>query len=794
MFKIYFRTGLRNLIRHKSISLINLIGLTLGLSAIMVLSVMIYQYLTANGQFSNKNRMYYVKTVAADGNGSMQTPFPFLYEFMKISPQVEAGTHLQSWNWPWLKAGNKEFQEKTYYVDPGFFRVFSFPLESGNPATALNDKNSIVISHELAEKLYGKEDAMGKTLTVDDSVQRVVMGVMAPIPTNTAIRPEVLLTTAHLKDNKEFANGADWYNTFADNYLLLAPGADTARVNAQLNQIVQAHYNVENRKVRLRLASYKNYVQEEGGNIIQVMVKGEVAMIGFILLVMVANLINLNAAMLFSRHKEVAVKKMMGGSKTHIVLQFCIENFMLMASSIVLAFLVFRSVLLPYINTLIGDRFGHIVLDWRHDYPLALVFLLAGLVIVVIVGSYPAWHLNSLKVTDAIKGKLGRSNNRQLTRNIFITLQFVLAITFIGITIILNSQIRHMKHAALGFDKDNVLVMPIDMAFKDPKVAAARFDVLLNDLRNNPYVKGISTSEDYPTAYSSNYNTYTDPATGKKLNFRHAYTDAGILSTYKIPVVEGRDFVNVAEPAGLNDIIINKRAVELLGWRGPVAGRQLKAGGGDETFTVVGVMDNFHYQDLTRNVEPLMHHYGGRQQLGFRSLSVRVDPAHGKEVVAQLEAGFKAMPSRRAFRYEYMSDRINRQYSLLDGILKATNYVALLTIFIAAMGLFGLIALFTRQRVKEIGIRKVLGASPGGIVALLSRNFIMLVGLALLIATPIAWAVMDRWLRDFAYRIEIRWWMLAGAGGLACVIALVTVGVHAVRAAVANPVDSLRSE
>jgi putative ABC transport system permease protein len=244
----------------------------------------------------------------------------------------------------------------------------------------------------------------------------------------------------------------------------------------------------------------------------------------------------------------------------------------------------------------------------------------------------------------------------------------------------------------------------------------------------------------------------------------------------------------------LDEIIINKKAVELLGWRGPVAGRQLRAGGGNETFTVVGVMEDFHYQDLTRNVEPLMHHYGGRQQLGFRNLSVRIDPAQSKAVLAQLEAGFKAMPSRRSFRYEYISDRINQQYSLLDGILKATNYVALLTIFIAAMGLFGLIALFTRQRVKEIGIRKVLGASPAGIVALLSRNFVMLVGIALLIATPMAWFVMDRWLRDFAYRIDIQWWMLLGAGGIATVIALVTVGYHAVRAAVANPVESLRSE
>jgi putative ABC transport system permease protein len=793
MFKIYFRTGLRNLIRHRSASLINLIGLTLGLSAIMVLSVLLYQYITANGQFKEKNRMYYVKSVTPDGRASSQTPFPFLYEAIKTSPQLAAGTHLLTWNRPWLKVGDKEFQESTYFVDPGFFRVFSFPLEAGNPVTALKEKNSIVLSHEMAEKLFGSIDPVGKTLTMDDSLPMTVTAVMQSIPSNTTFRPEVVLTTALLQDNKDFAAAADWYNTFSENYLLVEPGADTARLNAQLNAVAQAHYNPANKKVRLYLVPYTSFIKEEAGNIIQVMVKGEVAMIGFILLVMVANLLNLNAATLFSRHKEVAVKKMMGGTKKHILLQFCIENFILVAASVMLAFLLFQSVLLPYINTLVGTRFGNIVVNLRHDYPLALVFLLTGLLIVVVVGSYPAFHLNSLKVMDAIKGK-SRNQGSYLTRNVFITLQFVLAITFIAITLILNGQIRHMKTATLGFDKDNVLAIPLGMAFKDPKAANARFDVLLNDLRNNPYVQGISTSDDYPTAYSYNYNNYFDPATGRELNFRHAYTDAGLLSTYKIPLIEGRDFVNGSEPAGMQEIIINKRAVEALGWKGPVVGRHLKARGGDGTYTVVGVMDDFHYQDLTRNVEPLMHHYGGRQQLGANCLSVRVDPRHSKEILAQLEAGFKAMPARRSFRYEYISDRIQQQYALLDGIGKATNYVALLTIFIASMGLFGLTALFTRQRVKEIGIRKVLGASPAGIVALLSRSFIFLVGIAVLIAAPLAWFVMDRWLRDFAYRISVQWWMLLGAGAIACTIALVTVGFHAIRAAIANPVDSLRSE
>jgi len=245
----------------------------------------------------------------------------------------------------------------------------------------------------------------------------------------------------------------------------------------------------------------------------------------------------------------------------------------------------------------------------------------------------------------------------------------------------------------------------------------------------------------------------------------------------------------------MKDIIINRKAVGLMGWTlDNAVGRQLRAGGDPTLYKVVGVMEDFHYQDLAMDVEPLMHHYAGHTQMGFRYLSIRTSPGGEKSVQRQLDAAFKEIPSRRNLQLEFMSDRVDKQYALLEGILKATNYVALLTIFIAAMGLFGLIALFTRQRVKEIGIRKVLGASPVSIVRLLSRNFIILVGLALLIASPLSWMVMHKWLEDFAYRVDIEWWMLAGAGLIALIIALGTVAFHAVRAALTNPVESLRSE
>lgn len=800
MLKLYFRTGLRNLLHHRSFTLINLIGLALGLSGIMVLTVMLYQYLTANGQFKHKERMFYVKHQSSNGTESMQTPFPFLYEALKTCPEIEAGTHMQSWRYPWLKAGDREFQDMTRYVDTGFFRVFSFPLEYGDPATALREKFSVVLSHEMAEKLFGRINPVGRTVTMDDSIPLKVTGVLQTIPTNTTLRAEVLLTTELLYDNKDFVSTADWYNIFAGNYLLLRPGADTAKLNAQLRQLALAHYRPEIRKDRPKVAPFVNFVQEEAGNIVQVMIKGETGAIFFILLVIVANLINLNAATLFSRRKEVAVKKMMGGKRRHIILQFCVENGILVAASLTLAFLLFKSLLMPAMNDILRERFGDITLHMRRDYPLALLFVLAGLIIVIIAGSYPAFHLGRLRPADVIKGRLAAAGraDKPYTRNIFITLQFVLAIAFIGITIILHSQIRYMKGAALGFEKDHVLMGNFQLAYKNEQAAYTRFDALLNQLRGNPAIKGISTSEVVPTSYDDNYNQYYEPATGKQLSFRHAYTDAGLLPTYDIPIIAGRNFIegnSITDSLYVNDVIINRKAAGLLGWTPSQAvGRQLRQGGNPAIYRIVGVMEDFHYQDLTRNVEPLLHHYAGHQQLGYTYLSVRTAPGAEKAVLQQLEQAFKEMPSRRDFRPEYISDRVDHQYALLEGILKATNFVSLLTVFIAAMGLFGLIALYTRQRVKEIGIRKVLGASPGSIVRLLSRNFMILVGVALLIAAPLAWMAMHRWLQDFAYRISIQWWMLLEAGLIAIIIALATVAFHAVRAALVNPVDSLRAD
>ena len=794
MFKSYLKTGYRNLVKNTSFTLINLAGLTLGLASVMVLSLLVYEYLTANSVFKNQDRMVYLKTYDHSAKGYSQTPFPLLEEIVKTCPQVEAATHTQTWYYPWLKYGNKEFQDNTVFGEADFFRVFTFPFELGDAKTALNGKFNVVLSHETAEKLFGRQNPVGKTVSADDTLQLTITGVLKPVPINATVRPAVILSTELLKSNPDFKSSADWYNTFAESYLLLSPGADRQELIRQIDRIIKLNYPKDHKNNQVKPASFENLIKEESGDTISVIIKGATASAVFILLIIAANLLNLNMATMFNRAKEVAVKQMMGSSKRQIVWQFCTENTILVFTSLVLSFLLFRFVLLAQINAMVKNNFSEIPFDLLKDYPLTLTVIFVGILVVILAGTYPALHLTSLKVTDTVKGELGGKGRSYLTRNILITLQFTLAIIFIGITLILNKQMHYMKSASPGYNPNNVLVVPLDLAFKNSESAGARFDAVLNALRSNPYVKSISTSYTIPTTYQHNYNTYYDPATNEEAGLRQAGTDAGLIETFQIPLAEGRNFKNLPRDNEKNNVIINRAAMKALGWTSAV-GKQLKAKGSTrEASNVIGVMEDFNYQSLSQSIEPIIHSYSGEQGLKASFLSMRVDPKHATEITAFLQKAIQSMNPKREFTYNYLTDRVDQQYSLLNGILKVTNYVATITLFIAAMGMFGLIALFAGQRVKEIGIRKVLGAKTGDIVLLLSGNFILLVCLACLIATPVSWIMMHRWLQSFAYRTPVEWWVFALAGLIALAIALATVSFQAVKAALANPVKSLRSE
>lgn len=789
---INLKAAFRQLWKNKLFSMVNLIGLSVGLASVMALLIGVYMYMTSDSMHRDMARMYYLKSTNSDGNEFMQTTYPLLDEIVKTSPEVEAATHAQDWSNPWLKYNEKEAQESTMYVDSGFFRVFSFPLKYGNPATALQDKFSVVISDKVAVQLFGKENPVGKVISADDTIKLTVTGVLETIPVNSSVRSEVIVTTALLKDYPGFVDNANWYNGFALNFLKFRPGSNIAAFNARLNKLVAANYAAARKTDKVRAVPFSN-MRNEAGPIINVIIKGSIGTAVFILLIILVNLLNLNTAGMYTRSKEVAVRQMIGSGKMSIIKQFCLENGIIVFLAVLIAGLLFMNVLLPQLNNMYGSRFGDLSLSLQKDYVFVLIFIVIGIVLTIAAGSLPALKLVSIRVSDAVKGKLNRTGSSHLTRNIFIAFQFTLAIVFICITVILNRQIEFMKHASTGFNQDDVTVVSLDLAFKNDKAATSRFETVLSELKAKPYVKAVSTNGSIPTAYWDNFNTYIDPVSNKEVNLRHSGADAGYLGTFDIPLVEGRGFDDALVASEKNSVMINRAAMKAFGWTSAV-GKQIKGRGGDGVYNVIGVMEDFHYQDLQKGIEPLLHWYIGKPSLHNTYFSIRTDGGHTKELIQQLQASFKEMPSRRSFKYDRMSDLVSKQYALIDGILKTTNFVAILTIIISCMGMFGLISLFAKQRVKEIGIRKVLGAQVSQIVVLLSKDFAKLIVIACIIAFPLALFAMHSWLQSFAYRISIQWWMFAIAGAIAILIAFFTVGFQAIKAAIANPVTALRNE
>ncbi|GAA4803044.1 ABC transporter permease [Olivibacter ginsenosidimutans] len=792
MVKSYFKIAWRNLWRNKAFSLINIIGLSLGMASMLSLALLVNQYITRDEFHEHKDQLYYLKTFSSDGNSHQQTTFPLLYEIEATCPEVEAISHWQGWENLWLSVGKNEIQGNTIYVDPDFLRMFSFKLVEGEPTSALQEKQSLVISKRMKTQLFGDQPALGETVMLADSIPRVVTAVV-DMPTNTSLHADVLLPVQFLRDyyTDGFKEIANWYNVFAQGYLMLRAGTNLDLLNKKIATIVQQHYASPNKHSVVKVVPFTQLKTETGETVHKIII-GAMAAAVFVLLIVVVNLVNLNMATTFNRTKEVAVRRVIGSSKQHITTQFCVENSLIMAISLALGFVVFRLILLTMVNGIAGERLGE--LDLSHGNTVVMLIVGIAIVVVLLAASLPNIWLNSQKLADAIKGKVNKKAENGGIRNTFITTQFVLGITFLCMAFILHMQIRYMKSAALGFNTEEVVVGSLDLGFNDIQKADSHFKVILQSLKADPYVKAVSTSQDIPTAYGNNSNGFVDVESEKEVHIQYVEVDAGFVDTYQIPIIAGRNFDDQLKATESDKVLINEAAVKAFGWSDPV-GKRLRQKGSDQLVTVIGVMKDFHYKSLDRPIAPLIHWYAGESNLGLNThISIRIDPHHQKQIVAKLETSFKQIPSKKSFRYQMIDERVENQYALLDGILKVTNYVALLILLIACMGLLGLSMLFAQQRIKEIGIRKVLGASVTGIVLMLSKDYIKLVMIAIFIASPIAWWIMNKWLDDFAYRITIQWWIFALAGLSAISVAMLTVGWQAARAAVVNPVKSLQEE
>ena len=794
MIRNHIKISLRNLWKNKLLSTLNLLGLSIGIGSVLTLIFSVYAYYNADSNVKDQDDIYYLKTITSTGDEYSQTPYPLLQEIIKSSPEIIAATHMQGWTQPWLQYGDLDFQESTNYVEPEFFKVFSLPLKYGDPGTALNEKYSIVLTDKVSQKLFGEENPVGKIISANDTLNLTITGVLEPISPYSAFRLGVVMPTKLLEDIASFKTRNDWSDSFTMNFLKLRPSTNIAQFESRVYELVKANYSNPSTIAAIKLRPFAG-MRTDAIPVVDTIISGSMAASVFVLLIVLINLLNLNASTMFRRTKDVAVRKILGASKRNVVVQFCIENGILVFASISISALLFLGFLLPKLNDIYGADFGKITFTVANDYPVILYAIGLGLLVTLLVGILPTLRFVSVPISMGIKGKIDAIKSNFFVRNSFIVLQFAIAILFICVAIILNSQIGYMKSAPLGFNKENVIVGNLNLEYKNEEIASSNFDAILDKLNADTYVKSVGVSNAVPSEYNLNFTQLHDPETDSEVRVRYSRTDDGYLKTLEIPVVMGRDFDKNLDQAEDHPVIINRTTMNALGWNSIEGKRLMEKDGTSSGYPVVGVMEDFHYQDMQKSVEPLVHFYRESNDLANMSyLSVRVAEGHEKVVQQLIDDGFNKIASRRKYKQEYLTDKVSGQYRLIEGMLKTVNVVALLIIFISCLGLFGLISFMAKRRIKEIGIRKVLGSGVLKIIVLLTKDYILLVSIAAIIAFPIAWYVMNAWLTDFANSITLQWWMFAVSGLIALVITAFTVGIQAVKSAIANPVKSLKTE
>jgi putative ABC transport system permease protein len=789
MLKNYLKIALRNLWKHKGFSFLNIAGLAIGLTAGFLILLYVGFELSYDNFHSKSDRIYRVVSDIETPTGLVHNSEPAwaVPPNMQLEfPEVESAVRIMEMN---VLVNNEEQnynEANSLSADPDFFKMFDFELLSGDKENTLVDPFSIVLSETTAKKYFGNTNPVGKSLKIlDDGFLAKVTGVMKDIPENSHIKADMILSmTTFTEDlDKELNNKWDWYDP--DAYVLLSPNADSKALATMFPDFLERNDGESMKELNVNVSLFlepfndvylRSYrYRKISGNIDNIYIFSIVAI--FILLIACINFINLTTARSVERAKEVGIRKVIGAGKRQLGLQFIGE-------SVIISFIAFfitlllTILLLPYFNELAGKMVSEGILVVPNHI---LILLAISLGIGVLAGIYPAFVLSSFKPVSVLKGSFSTGTKGVLLRKGLVIAQFSISIALIIGTIIIYNQMEYMRNQELGFDKEQTLVLSYPK--KEIKDAIDN----LSGVKSTSLVSSIPGG-DNPVAYSKIENLNGDQ---QILDIDLYFVDFDAISQFDMKIIEGRSFSRDFPTDSTEAMVINETAVKLLGYQsaGDALGAKFEQWG--RKGKVIGVVQDFHFKSLKENIKPLtLRIEPNRTGL----LTVKLAPQDIVKTVASIEEKWKTIVPSEPFDYYFLDEFFDRQYRTEERFGNLFLNFAALAILISCLGLLGLAAYSTLQRNKEIGIRKVLGSSVMGVVGLLSADFLKLVGIAFLIASPLAWMAMNSWLKDFAYRIDIQWWMFALAGTSALLIAFLTVSFHAIKAGSANPIKSLRTE
>ena len=789
MLKNFFKVAFRNLWRSKSFSAINIIGLSIGMASALLIGLWIQNEISFDRFYKNTDRIGLLYT--RDTNNGQTDVWPRVSRLMapelkKDYPEVEDAVNLRRVYFL-MTVGEKRFNPEGAFADSAFLSVFGFPMLEGDARKALTGNQAIVLTQSLATSLFGNEDPMGKTVRIDSAAQFTVTGILKDLPGNTEFSFNYLLPTAYL-DRLGWDESA-WKNTNTTTYVLLKPGASRAAFDEKIRHINARHLpagrDAAQEKFMQPLSRVHLYSKAVNGQL----VSGRIEMVRlftviavFILLIACINFMNLSTARSERRAREVGIRKVMGALKSSLVAQFIGESLLFAALAFILAIGIVQLSLNAF-DQVIGIP---LAIDYSNPYfwMFAVAFILfTGLV----AGSYPAFFLSACKPVKVLKGAFKNVSSLVTPRKVLVVLQFTFAIILITCTIIIRQQLRYAQNRDMGYDKDRLVY-----CFVQGEVLP-HYDLIKHDLISSGAAVAVTkTFSPMTRAFgtSTGFSWPGSTAADKTTDFLQYEADADFVRTTGTRLLQGRDIDLKTYPTDSTALLLNETAVKTMRLDHPV-GSLVKNGQGQNCH-VVGVIKDFIIESPYDKIAPMII-----QGLAttYPVVHYRLNPAHSiAQDLAKAETVFKTYNPQYPFEYYFVDEDYNNKFKTEQRESALGMLFAGLTIFISCLGLFGLATYMAETRIREIGIRKVLGASVAGITGLLAKDFIILVLIAVIVATPIAWFAMNSWLQGFDYRIQISGWVFLLSGLLAVLIALATVSYQAVRAATANPVDSLRRE
>ncbi len=769
-------------------------GLAVGMTSAFLIFIYVSFEKSYDDFHSKADRIYRVVTDVKTPTETIRTGMtttPIAINVKKDFPEVEDAVRVTRDEFLVRKDEMKFQEKKIVLADSTFFNVFDFKLVAGNKKTALTEPMSVIMSESLAKKYFNKANPLGQQLLLTGAaINATVTGVMKDIPENSQIKADILVSMSSFKQIYGFpTSDSEWTNHNYYTYLLLKPHVDAKAFEKKLPAFMEFHHGEESKKLQmfetLTLEPLRDvYLKSKrdgfvSGSINNVNIFSIVAI--FILLIACINFINLTTARSAERAKEVGIRKVVGADKYQLAKQFLGESIIICMIAFVLAVLLCQ-LFMPLFNHLAGKTISTNVFS---DYSNVLVLFVLAIVIGFIAGFYPSLVLSSFRPISVLKGRFSTGTKGVALRKSLVVFQFTISIVLIVSTIVVYKQLSYMRNRDLGFSKDQEMI--INTNYDKNKDAFKQSLASIPGIISSTYSSSVPGS-DHSSAYSQVENKAGEM---QKTNLNLYFVDFEYIDQYKLKIVAGRAFSKDFPTDSTKAMVINESAARMLGYATPqeAIGRKFDQWG--RQGVIIGVLKNFNYKSLQQDIQPLTMRI---EPESFGTISIKIATANIKQTVKAIEKSWNHVIPNRPFEYNFLDEFFNEQYQAENKFGSLFFNFAILTIFISCLGLLGLASYSTVQRTKEIGVRKVLGASVSSIVGLLSMDFIKLVFIAFLIASPIGWYAMHKWLDDFAYRTNITWWVFVLAGISSLLIVFITISFQAVKAAIENPVKNLRTE